>query len=171
MKQSIDQQKRDLETKLIELEPLIPSARQLQGYGITLDLMFPYMETIHEKAEAEKIDIRSAAYGLAQDLRDYRQLGSLRKLIEEAKQKLAVLDAFTATKNQAMSTIMTLQLNGFFEKEIIELVGLVSRWNKSWTSLGSPGAGQGNGRSSDMMITRDNIPYLPGLKRHKFILS
>src|SRR5207244_8876158 len=82
IRHNIDQQKCNLEareTKLLEVESLIPSARQLQGYGITLDLMFPYMETLNEKAVAEKVDLKTAAYNLAHDLRDYRQLGSLHK--------------------------------------------------------------------------------------------
>ena len=41
-------------------------------------------------------------------------------------------------------TLMNLQLAGFSEKSIAELVALVSRWNKQWLGLGS----QGNGSSS-----------------------
>jgi Holliday junction resolvasome RuvABC DNA-binding subunit len=96
---------------------------------------------------AENIDLKKAAYNLAHDLRDYRQLGSLHKGVEQAKQQLSILDAFTAQKQQAMTTLMNLQLAGFSEKEITELVELVSRWNKSWR-LGNPGNGQGNGRGS-----------------------
>lgn len=74
-KRSIDQAKHDLEireNRLIELEPLIPSAATLQGYGITLELIFPYMETINENAVAENIDLKTAAYNLTQNLLDYR---------------------------------------------------------------------------------------------------
>ena len=37
-------------------------------------------------------------------------------------------------------------LSGFSEKDINELIGFVSAWNKS--GIGGPGFGQGNGRSS-----------------------
>jgi hypothetical protein len=33
--------------------------------GITFDLIFPYIETINEKAVAENIDLKTAAYNLA----------------------------------------------------------------------------------------------------------
>ena len=148
---NIDQQRCGLEAreaKLLEVEPLIPSARQLRGYGITLDLMFPYMETLNEKAMTENTDLKTAAYNLTHDLREYRQLGSLHKGVEQVKQQLAILDAFTAQKQQAVTTLMNLQLAGFSEKEIMELMGIVNRWNKS-RHLGSPDLGQGT-RGSNM---------------------
>jgi hypothetical protein len=41
---------------------------------------------------------------------------------------------------------MNLQLAGFSEKDINELIGLVTAWNKS--GIGGPGLSQGNGSSS-----------------------
>jgi hypothetical protein len=93
IKRSIDQQKYDLqlrESKLVELEPLIPSVKQLQNMGVTFDLILPYMETINETAVVKSIDLKAAAYNLAHDLREYRQLGSLQKCVEQVKQQLAV---------------------------------------------------------------------------------
>ena len=151
IRHNIDQQRCGLEAreaKLLEVEPLIPSARQLRGYGITLDLMFPYMETLNEKAMTENTDLKTAAYNLTHDLREYRHLGSLHKGVEQVKQQLVILDAFTAQKQQAVTTLMNLQLAGFSEKEIMELIGIVNRWNKS-QHLGSPDLGQGT-RGSNM---------------------
>jgi hypothetical protein len=39
------------------------------------------MDTLNEKAVAEKVDLKTAAYNLVHDLRDYRQLGSLHKAV------------------------------------------------------------------------------------------
>lgn len=137
---NINQQKHDLEAreaKLLELGPLIPSARQLQGYGIGIDEFLPWIETVHEKAEAEKIDVKSAAYNVVQELRLYRQPGGLQKQYQLTTQQLAVLNTFTAQKQQAITTLMNLQLAGFSEKEIMELIGLVNRWNKQWSGMGT----------------------------------
>ena len=123
MTYNIDERRHDLEireNRLLELEPLIPCVKQLQNIGITFDLIIPYMETLNEKAVAENIDLKTSAYNLAHELRDYRQLGSLHKGVEQAKQQLSILDAFTAQKQQAMATLMNLQLAGFSEKEITE---------------------------------------------------
>ena len=70
----------------------------------------------------------------------------MHKGVEQIKQQLVVLDAFTAQKQQAITTLMNLQLAGFSEKDINELIGLVTAWNKS--GIGVPGFSQGNGRNS-----------------------
>ena len=117
IRSNIDRQKHDLqirENKLIEYESLIPSVRELQGCGITLALILPYI----------------TANNLVNDIKEYRELGHLQGSIKRAEERIAALDAFNTQKQQAVMTLMNLQLAGFSEKSIAELVALVSRWNK-----------------------------------------
>jgi hypothetical protein len=54
-KQNLIQFRQTLETreaKIIEAEPLIPSVKNLQNIGITLELMFAIMQAIEDKAIA-----------------------------------------------------------------------------------------------------------------------
>jgi len=130
----VDRVRYDLEIreiKLLEAEPLIPIARQLQDLGTDINQFLPWVETIHEKAEAEKMDLRTAGYGLAQELRFYRQFAGIQKAIEKARQQLSVLDMLTAQKQQALSILMNLQAKGVSEAEVVELSNL-SRWCKRW---------------------------------------
>src|SRR5262249_48090768 len=129
------------EIKILQVEPLLPIARQLQELSLGFDDIIPWIEMIREKAHIENIDLKTASYNITHELREYRQLGSLHKGVEQVKRQLAVLDAFTAQKQQAITTLMNLQLAGFSEKDINELIGLVTAWNKS-----GGGFSQGNGR-------------------------
>jgi hypothetical protein len=98
IRHSIDQRNHDLEireNKLIELAPTIPLARQLQEMKIDITNFLPWAETVHEYAVTQNTDLTTAAYNIADDLREYRQLGSLQKCVEQAKQQLTVLEAFT----------------------------------------------------------------------------
>jgi hypothetical protein len=145
----IDQQKYDLEVrqnKMIEYESLIPSARELRNCGISLELILPYLSAINEKAVGENIDLKTAANNLVNDIQEYRQLGTLQNSIKQVKQQLSVLNVFNEQQKLAVTTLINLQLAGFSEKDINELIGLVTRWNKS--GIGVPGFSQGNGRSS-----------------------
>src|SRR5215471_6053063 len=128
-KKEIDQARNDLdvrEIKILQVEPLLPIARQLQELSLGFDDIIPWIEMIREKAHIENIDLKTAAYNVTHELREYRQLGSLHKRVQQVKQQLAVLDAFTAQKQQAITTLMNLQLAGFSEKDINELIGLVT---------------------------------------------
>ena len=57
------------------MEELIPSAKQLKETGISFDQAFVWIDCIREKAEIERIDLTTATWKLAQDLRLYRELG------------------------------------------------------------------------------------------------
>jgi len=138
IRHSIDQHRYDLQ----ELEPFIPLARQLQAMKIDITNFLPWVETINEYAVTRNTDLTTAAYNIADHLREYRQLGSLHKAIEHTRQQLSVLDAFTAQKQQALSILMNLQAKGVTDAEIVNLVNFPGRWNKQWSGLGM---GQGNG--------------------------
>jgi hypothetical protein len=124
-KKEIDQARNDLdvrETRILQVEPLLPIARQLQELSLGFDDIIPWIEMIREKAQIENLDLKTGAYNVTHELREYRQLGSLHKGVEQARQQLVVLEAFTAQKQQAITTLMNFQLAGFSEKDINELI-------------------------------------------------
>ena len=64
----------------------------------------------------------------------------MERAIELAKQQLAAIDMFALNRQNALTTLVNLQRLGISEKEIIELVNIVHRWNNQ-----HPGINQGNG--------------------------
>jgi len=128
----------------------------LRNCGISLELILPYLSAINEKAVAENIDLKTSANNLVNDIQEYRQLGTLQNTIKHVKQQLSALDTFNTQKQQAIMTLMNLQLAGFSEKQIIELTRLVNMWNKQWPSIEGPGIGQNNGSSSMNGFKLDN---------------
>jgi prefoldin subunit 5 len=133
MRQSVRQEINDLkarEDKLNEIESLLPSVRELQNAGITFDLVLPYMMAINEKSALENIDLKTAAYNMMRDFREYRTLGGLRRVIENAEKQLAALGSLIREKQQAIVTLRYLQRAGFSKKDVIELVALVRMWSQ-----------------------------------------
>jgi len=90
----------------------------------------PWMETIQEKAEAEKIDPITAAVQIAQELRRHRQFGGLEKQIERASQELALVDMATMQKQQALTVLIDLLNRGVTESQIVQLINFAGEWNK-----------------------------------------
>lgn len=141
--QRIAQREHDLEAretklneKLNEIRPLIPSVRELQNAGVTFDLIMPYVLAINEKSALEGINLKEAAYNMMQDFREYRNLMTLRRTIENAEKKLSALGKTIRQNQQAITTLTKLQAMGYTRKDIKELVALpplpplVSVWNK-----------------------------------------
>jgi alcohol dehydrogenase class IV len=109
-------------------ESLIPSVRELQGCGITLALILPYITAINEKAVADNIDLKTSANNLVNDIKEYRELGHLQGTIKRAEERIAALDAFNTQKQQAVTILMNLEMAGFSEKDITELTACVNTW-------------------------------------------
>jgi hypothetical protein len=49
------------EARILETEPFLDVAKQLQNLGIGMDEALPYFESIRERAEVERIDVRTSA--------------------------------------------------------------------------------------------------------------
>jgi len=98
--------------RVIEFDPLLPVAKQLGDLSLSFDQILPWIDTVHEKSEAEKMDTRAAAYSLAKDLRSYRQLRGLQKSLQQAEQQLTIIEAFTAQKQKAIMALMNFAKHG-----------------------------------------------------------
>jgi hypothetical protein len=147
IRNNIEQQKRDLkvmENRLIEYEPLIPSVKELQDWGITFTIIFPYIMAIHQKAIEENIDLKTSASNLVHDIRENRRLETLQSTIKHLEERVSALNELNTQKQAAVVTLMNLQMMGYSKKDIMELIEVVNRWNGD-SSLGTPGMGQGNG--------------------------
>jgi hypothetical protein len=128
------------EQKLLEVEPFLAMARQLRDMSLGFEELIPWVASIQEKSTLEKIDLKSAAHGIAQSLRAYRNLETLQKAIRQANQQLVVLNTFTAQKERAVISLMNLENAGVRESEVIDLIN-IARWSTQYDA----GTGQGNG--------------------------
>ena len=131
IRRNIDQQKYDLEVrenKLIELEPFIPLAKQLQAMKIDITNFLPWVETVHEYAVTRNTDLTTAAYNIADALRQDRQLGSLHKTVEKAEQQLSALNIVIEQRQRAITSLVDFQSKGISDTELIELNKLINSW-------------------------------------------
>ena len=85
----------EIENKYHDMLSLLPMAKQLQDKGIDFDLFHPWKEAIYECAVTEKIDLRTAAYTITEELKLHRQFGGLQKSIQQAQQRLLALSMLT----------------------------------------------------------------------------
>ncbi|MGB6534122.1 MAG: hypothetical protein WBF33_39080 [Candidatus Nitrosopolaris sp.] len=107
---------------MFELEELIPSAKYLKDIGIGFDQALAWIDCIREKADKERVDLRTAAWKLADILRSFKELSDLEKAIQQSTQQLAMLNMANDQQKRAINTLVHLQQSGMTEDEIGELV-------------------------------------------------
>ena len=127
------------EKKLAEVAELIPSAKALKDIGMGFEQAIVFIDCIKEKAQKETIDEKTAAWKLAQELRQWQEFGGLEKAISTATNQLSLLNTTLEQQKQAIATLVHLQKMGITEAEIGQLVKLVGGWSQSGVSKNDGG--------------------------------
>ena len=161
---------------------LLPSLKELQSLGLDPHQILTWVETIRFVADIRKTDIKTASYCLKEDLS--RELGFLQKTlgqtqqqIQQAQQKLTVLNITYADKQGAIQILTALLQKGVTMEEIYGLSMLQKMGRQSpgmeWQPPGMQfgNGGNGNGNSS---FCKSNIKWdteLLRMKNQKIIRS
>ena len=92
--------------------------------------LFHRIETVNEKAEIEKVDLKTAGLHVAQELRTYRQLGNMQKALQQMQMIFEMLNTAATNKEHAISVLMELQNRGIGLSQIQELSKTLGKeWN------------------------------------------
>ncbi|MGC2575260.1 MAG: hypothetical protein WA364_27455 [Candidatus Nitrosopolaris sp.] len=74
-----------LEKHLSEVKDLIPSAKVLKEIGIDFSQANSWLSCVKEMSDKKGLDLRTAAWELAEDLLLWQDLGGLQKAIQQQK--------------------------------------------------------------------------------------
>jgi hypothetical protein len=167
-KKRLEQMQYDLttrEVRILESEPFLPLARQLQEMKLALEDALPWIETVKELAQMQNMDIKAAVVQVAQELRLYRQSWGIQKQIERANQELALINMESIQNQQALAVLRDLLNRGVTESQIVQLINFAGEWNKYWQSSktngnlqqpvngsNNPGSSGGNGYGGNFSI-------------------
>ena len=96
---------------------------------------------------------------MAEDLKNWQELGGLENAIQNAKNQLALLNMTLEEQKAAIATLVHLKKTSMTEEEISKLCMLVGRWNSNDAGLG---IGQGNdGKTNSVNLELDSHLNLP----------
>ncbi|MFZ0510890.1 MAG: hypothetical protein WAM14_04720, partial [Candidatus Nitrosopolaris sp.] len=108
----IEFNRRILEGRIKKVKDVLPLAEQLIRFKIGIGEVLAFHSAVFEKADVEKIPLDTAAYGVAQEIRDYRQIGGLKQEQNKITQQIFMLNAVVANKQQAIMALFRLQSMG-----------------------------------------------------------
>jgi hypothetical protein len=145
-KSNFEAQKRGLEAQIAQVNEVMPLAVQLKAMGFDFTLANSWLNCVAEMAQRKGLDLRSAAWRLADDLKNWQEIGGFETAISNAKHQLSLLNMTLEDQKAAIATLVNLQKMGMSEIEISRLVKLVNGW------------GKGNGLELDTHI---NLPTSP----------
>jgi hypothetical protein len=154
-KSNFEAQKRSLEAQIAQVNEVMPLAVQLKAMGFDFALANSWLNCVAEMVQRKGLDLRSAAWRLADDLKNWQELGGFETAISNAKHQLNLLCLATDQQKQAIGIIVDLKKSGMTDEDISNLVKVVSK--------SSSKVGQGNGSSFELdnRLNLQNTPPCP----------
>jgi hypothetical protein len=117
----IEFNRRKLESRIQKVKDLLPLAEQIMRLKIGIGELLAFHSAVYEKADAEKLALDTAAYRIAEDIREYRQLGGFTREHHKAIQQICMLNAVVTYKQQAIMALFRLQSMGISEDQILNM--------------------------------------------------
>jgi hypothetical protein len=90
-------------------------------FNIGIGELLAFHSIVYEKADTEKIPLDTSAYGIAEDIRYYRQLGGLKHEQSKITQQIYMLNAFLVNEQQAIMALFRLTSMGISEDQILNM--------------------------------------------------
>jgi chromosome segregation ATPase len=114
-----------LRARLEEVKDTLPLAEQLLQYGVSISEVLAFMLAVDEKADMERTSRGAAAYKVIEEIRDYSQLGGLKKEQDRLQQQIFFSNMIMVTRQQALVSLMRLQALGVTDMEIKNMAQLM----------------------------------------------
>jgi hypothetical protein len=125
LRQEVDHDRQNLKARLEEVKDTLPFAEQLLQYGVGINEVVAFMLAVDEKADMDGIPRGTAAYKVIEGIRDYSQLGGLKKEQERLQQQIFMSNMIMTTRQQALVSLMRLQALGVTDMEIKNMARLM----------------------------------------------
>jgi hypothetical protein len=131
----LDEERRAFEARLTTVKDVLPLAEQITRLNIGVGELLAFHCAVYEKADMEKIPLDAAAYKIVEDIRDYSQLGGLKKEQERLQQQIFMFNMFIASRQQALVSLIRLQALGVSDMEIKNMAHIIENQHFIYPSL------------------------------------
>ena len=114
-----------LRARLQQVKDTLPFAEQLLQYGVGINEVLAFMLAVDERADIESISRGATVYKVIEEIRDYSQLGGLKKEQNRLQQQIFMSNMIVASRQQTFASLMRLQALGVTDMEIKNMARLM----------------------------------------------
>jgi hypothetical protein len=141
----LDEERQTFEARLATVKDVLPLAEQITQLNIGVGELLAFHCAVYEKADTEKIPLDTAAYKIVEDIRDYSQLGGLKKEQYRMQQQIFMSQMFIGSREATLESLAKLQSLGVRDEviqnmaKLIDLVKLGSSIQKDYSGNSNSG--------------------------------
>jgi len=126
----------DLAQRITQVKDLIPIALDLEQMGLDFSVANSWLSCVKEMSERKGLDIRSASWKLAEDLKSWQELGGFETAIQNSKHQLLLLNMAQEDRKEEIAYFADLRKSGIAKREIVELMEIVKPKNNGHDGSG-----------------------------------
>jgi hypothetical protein len=109
-------------TKLLdEYKEIVPLAQKIRAMNIDIKELLLFDTAVQEISKQYNLPPSVAAFRLFNEIKDYNEIGGLKKEISRLCQQLFVVNGICTNQNKAMRAMLNLQSRRITEEQIISL--------------------------------------------------
>src|SRR6266487_301068 len=109
------------EERMARCREVLPLCEQIVRFRIGIGELLAFHTAVSEKAEMHNLSMERAAYRVIEDIRDYEQLGGMKKQQSDVSMQIYALNQFLGLQNKAIMALMRLQAYGITDDEILNM--------------------------------------------------
>ena len=129
LKWEIDNDRRRFEDRIKKCKDVLPLAEQIMRFNVGIGELLAFHCAVYEKADMERVSPDRAAYKVVEEIRDYSQLGGLKKEQDRLQQQIFMFNAFMANRQAALMSLIRLQSMGISEDQILKMDQFLQQYN------------------------------------------
>ena len=115
------------EERMARCREVLPLCEQIVRFRIGIGELLAFHTAVSEKAEMHNLSMERAAYRVIEDIRDYEQLGGMKKQQSDVAMQIYALNQFSARQNKAIMALIRLNAYGITDDEILNMYEILNR--------------------------------------------
>jgi hypothetical protein len=110
------------ESRATQYKEIIPMCEQVVSRGdLGISLLMALHAAVLKKTEESSVPPNAAPIQVLQEIEDYKRLGGIKKQLLDTFTQLNITKEFLGRQNDAINTLMKLQLSGMTEDQILRI--------------------------------------------------
>jgi 5'-3' exonuclease len=109
------------EERMARCREVLPLCEQIVRFRIGIYELLAFHTAVCEKAERYNLSKESAAYRVIEEIRDYNNLGGMKKQQSDVAMQIYAMNQLSARQNNAIMALMRLQIYGITDHEILNV--------------------------------------------------
>jgi predicted RNase H-like nuclease (RuvC/YqgF family) len=130
----LDEERRAFEARIATVKDVLPLAEQITRLKMGIGELLAFHSAVYEKADMERIPLDTAAYKIVEDIRDYSQLGGLKKEQARLQQQIFMSQMLMARWEATLESLAKLQSLGVRD-EVIQNMAKLTDFVKLGSSI------------------------------------